>query len=259
MKRILIFYLVSLFLIFVLLTSCKSRPIQTIADVTSTSRYEGASLTTAKTAASTYCSPEFKNVYFFGDSTTHGLIRYNAENNGELGEPLYRISASRVITPLGNTFYLGNLASARINISGENVKIDEAIGRISPKILIITVGLNGLNYWDKETFVKYYESMLHSMAEKSANTKFVLQSVFPIAETRSEDFTRLIPERIPLINEWIREIAENYSLSYLDTYSHLINESGYLPDEFHNGDGIHLSCEGYNAIMKYITESGVTE
>ena len=202
-------------------------------------------------------SSELDGVYFFGDSTTHGLIKYNSENDGSLGKTLYRIRRECIITPIGGTFYLGNLASARVLYKNERLRIEDAIGKISPEFLIITVGLNGLNYWEKDSFTQYYEAMLDLIVKKSPETNIIIQSVFPIAENRSKDFVRLIPERIPIVNGWIYEICKKYSLTFLDTYSVLADESGFLPDEFHNGDGIHISCEGYNEIMKNIIDSGV--
>ena len=204
-------------------------------------------------------SSELDGVFFFGDSTTHGLIKYNSENDGSFGKTLYRIRRECVITPIGGTFYLGNLASARVLYQNEKLRIEDAIGAISPEYLIITVGLNGLNYWEKESFTQYYEAMLDLIIGKSPETTVIIQSVFPIAENRSPEFVRLIPEKIPLLNEWIYEICEKYSLTFLDTYSVLLNDSGFLSDEYHNGDGIHLSCEGYNKIMKNIIDSGVIQ
>ena len=58
-------------------------------------------------------------------------------------------------------------------------------------------------------------------------------------------------------NTWIEDICEELyksgkSVYYLDTYSVLVNEEGYLPENYSNGDGLHLSPAGFSAVLSNI-------
>ncbi len=194
-----------------------------------------------------------EKVCFFGDSTTYGLFKYNVNNSGIHSENYYTLSKEQIWVPKDGTFYLGNLATARIALSdGRNLSPFETAKELKPQYLIITVGINGLCSWNKESFTKYYVKMLDIFKEASPKTNLVLQSVFPSGSCVSENLKGFTNDKIDLLNSWIREIAENRSLKYLNTQEALKDENGYLKNEFQNGDGLHLNTKGFNAVLEYI-------
>ena len=79
----------------------------------------------------------------------------------------------------------------------------------------------------------------------------MLQSLFPVA--KSCKIASYTPERIALCNTWIRDLAVEYGIKYLDTASILSDAEGYLFAEYDNGgDGIHLNELGLQAVLRYI-------
>ena len=54
---------------------------------------------------------------------------------------------------------------------------------------------------------------------------------------------------------WIKEIAEEHGLTFINSNPSLKDENGYLKQEYQNGDGLHLNTEGFNAILEFIEKT----
>jgi lysophospholipase L1-like esterase len=72
----------------------------------------------------------------------------------------------------------------------------------------------------------------------------------PIIQT-----VRRPPEKIKALNEWIKAYASSNKLTYLDYYSAMIDEKGFLKDEL-SEDGLHPNAKGY-AIMAPLAEAAI--
>ncbi len=190
---------------------------------------------------------------FFGDSTTYGLLFYNVNNTGQHGKNYHTLKASQIWVPEGGTFYLGNLFTARIALSdGRRLTLAEAAKEIQPKYLILTVGINGLCSWTKDRFSDYYEKMVDLVRENSPDTHVILHAVYPSASNIGGQLENFTNDKIDRMNGWIREIAENKGLQYLDSASALKDETGCMRLEYQNGDGLHLNTQGFNVILENI-------
>ncbi len=199
-------------------------------------------------------SDYLKSISFFGDSTTHGLIRYIVENDGRLGKPVASLSRDQILTPPDGTFYLRNLPMAKIRYRGKVLWLSEAFSKASPEILIVTVGVNGLTSWSEDSFKECYSRLIDEISSATPNTQIVLQSVYPIAKDRSQKLESFTADQIDRLNEWIKELANECNLPYLDTASVLKDDDGWLIPSYHNGDGMHLNTEGFNRVLGYIME-----
>lgn len=209
-----------------------------------------------------YAEPVTKSlsqVSFFGDSTTYGLIRYIVENDGRLGRPITKLTRDQILTPPDGTFYLRNLPIAKIRYRGKDLPLAEALCEASPEILIVTVGINGLTSWTEEPFTDCYRRLIELIESATPNTQIVLQSVYPTAKVRSEHLTGFTVDRIDRLNGWIKVLADQRGLLYLDTASALKGEDGWLPASYHNGDGMHLNTAGFNRVLEYIADHLITK
>ena len=54
------------------------------------------------------------------------------------------------------------------------------------------------------------------------------------------------------INQWLKDIANEQQLPYLDTQSILKNNNGGMKEEYSEGDGVHMNELAYEAILQYI-------
>ncbi len=191
---------------------------------------------------------------FFGDSTTYGLHRFNVHNDGRFGENYYTLQDSQIWTPADGTFYLGNVIKASVAINGKTFSLSDACSIHKPQKLILTVGINGLATWTKDTFLSCYQKLLTIIKNASPDTEVYLQSVYPISPKAQEKLPQFTNEKIKQLNVWIQELAEENRLTYFDTASVLCDENGNLKDAYHNGDGLHLSSAGFNEMLRYVEE-----
>lgn len=196
-----------------------------------------------------------EEVSFFGDSTTYGLIRYIAENDGHLGKPIAKLSRDQILTPPDGTFYLRNLPTTKIRYQGKSLPFTEAMQQASPQTLVVTVGINGLPHWTRENFQEQYDRLLSKISTASPSTRIVLQSVYPVAESRAEHLAAFTVEKVDRLNEWIREVAAQHNLLYIDTASKLKGADGWLRPELQNGDGLHLNTAGFNIVLDSIADA----
>ena len=191
---------------------------------------------------------------FFGDSTTYGLIHYIVNNNGEHGVPIVQLKRDQVLVSPDGTFYLRNIPTAQIRYRGKDYALAEGIRLASPKILIVTVGVNGLPAWTEESLLNYYNRLIDLIRTQSPNTQIVLQSIFPVARQRDKKLALFTIDKVDQLNRWIENLAKQRSLPYLNTASVLKGEDGWLIPSYHNGDGMHLNTAGFNAVLKYIMD-----
>ena len=57
-----------------------------------------------------------------------------------------------------------------------------------------------------------------------------------------------------LINEGVRQFTDSHSIMYIDLFAPLIDEHGYLKEEY-TADGIHLNSRGYKVYADIIRET----
>ncbi len=178
-------------------------------------------------------------IVFLGDSTTYGLRAYKMLSGGR--------DTLQVWTPRSGTLALYNTSFATIVYpeTDEEITIVEAVSRKKPEYLVITLGVNGVSTMKEAHFKSEYKGMLERIIAASPNTKIICQSMFPVA--RSYDMLGSINnEKIRNANKWIVEVAAEVGVKFIDAYSVLCDEEGWLPESYHNGDGIHLHTVSFN-------------
>ena len=199
-----------------------------------------------------------KKIIFFGDSTTYHLIAREVLPDGK--------ATKQVWCPKNGTLLLSPQISSLL-IShpdhNEELPLTEALTLYKPEYFVITVGLNGAHTFTEKRFKHAYTALIEAVQTSSSETVILLQSVFPVGENESA-WKMLSPrelnQRIDVVNTWIRDLAEERSLLFLDTQRILRDNNGFLKNEYQVGDGIHLSKDAYRAILAYILSSlGVTE
>lgn len=200
------------------------------------------------------CSADviWDDVSFFGDSTTHGMIKYIVHAQPQLGTSYATINRDQILTPPEGTFYLRNLPTTRIQYQDQSFTINDALQRSKPRILIITVGVNGLAHWDEVQFTALYNQLLNQFEQASPRSQLILQSIFPTAKKRAAHLSMFTVDRVDLINSWIQKIADERGLVYINSAEALKGDDGWLRPEYQNGDGLHLNTQGFNCVLKSI-------
>ncbi len=175
---------------------------------------------------------------FLGDSTTYGLIHYEMLKDGR--------NTKQVWTPASGTLTLSQASFATIVYpeTGEEITIVDAVTRSQPEYLVITLGVNGVSFMDEDYFKSEYKKLVESVQTASPDTKIICQSIFPVARSY-ELLNSINNDKIDAANKWICEVAADCGVKYLDTNSVLRDSEGWLPEEYHNGDGMHLATNSF--------------
>ena len=135
---------------------------------------------------------------------------------------------------------------------------------LHPKVVVILAGTNDLAGNTGPTTMEAIADNLISMAElaKANSIKVVLASILPVSDYEQRDgkpinrTTQRPPEKIKALNEWMKAYAAKNRLTYLDYYSAMIDEKGFLRGEL-SEDGLHPNAKGY-AIMSPLAEAAIT-
>ncbi|MCD8128688.1 MAG: SGNH/GDSL hydrolase family protein [Oscillospiraceae bacterium] len=184
---------------------------------------------------------------FLGDSTTYGIGYYYEQGYTEL------CPSSQVWTSASGTLTLSqyNIATIVYPETGEELTITEAVTQAEPEYLYITLGANGVSFMDEEWFKRDYSALVESIRAASPDTKIVLNSIYPVAASYAHQ-DEISNEKIRAANGWIEQVATDTGCRFLYSYEAVVDESGNLPEERQNGDGIHLNGEAFTEVMYYI-------
>jgi lysophospholipase L1-like esterase len=130
--------------------------------------------------------------------------------------------------------------------------------------VVIFAGTNDLAGNTGPMSVEAIEDNLKSMAElaRANGIRVVLASIMPINDyTKNKDGAPVIrstgrpPEKIIAVNQWIKKYAEDNKLVFLDYFSAMVDEKGFLKEEL-SGDGLHPNAKGYE-VMKPLAEKAI--
>lgn len=188
-------------------------------------------------------------IVFVGDSTTYGMKAYGVLADGK--------NTDKVWTPKSGTLAMWNLLSENIVYTdGTEYTIPTAAQYAKPEIMLFTLGVNGVSSLSESQFKSYYSELIDAVKEASPDTVIILQSIHPVCSDY-QHVASISMEKINTANYWIAALACEKDVYYLNTISVLTAEDGYMNYPYSNGDGIHLSSEGFGVILDYIKTHSV--
>ena len=168
-------------------------------------------------------------LYFVGDSTTYHFFKGG-------------IDRSHILVPESLTLKLSSdILTLTVGYTG--LTIPEAIKEVGAEIVIITIGVNGADSFTEAKYKSYYKKLLTAIMEQSPDTDIILQSVFPVTKEYSDRDIGITNPGIDQLNEWVKEIALDLGLHYLDTQSILKNEFGAQIESYNEEDGVHMNAQ----------------
>lgn len=135
---------------------------------------------------------------------------------------------------------------------------------LQPKVVVILAGTNDLAGNTGPMTLSAIEDNLTSMVELAhANgIQVVLASVLPISDyERNKDGQQIVrtgrrpPEQIIALNEWMKNYAAAHGGIYLDYFSAMVDDKGFLKEEL-SEDGVHPNQKGYD-VMAPLAEKGI--
>jgi len=134
---------------------------------------------------------------------------------------------------------------------------------LQPKAVVILAGTNDLAGNTGPMTLESIEDNLVAMADlaKANSIRVVFASILPVSDYEQRDGKPIIrttqrpPEKIKALNEWMKTYAANNKLTYLDYYSAMVDDKGFLKDEL-SEDGLHPNAKGYE-IMAPLAEAAI--
>ena len=177
-------------------------------------------------------------LYFVGDSTTLHFSKAG-------------IDKDHLLVPSSHTLMLDTDIDD-VTVGYTDLTISEYLKQKGAEIVIITVGVNGADRFTEIRYKTYYKKLITSIKTNSPQTTIILQSVFPVTADYSNQNLGITNAGINRLNQWIKEIALDEGLKYLDTQSILKNENGAQILDYSEEDGVHMNADAYKAILQYI-------
>jgi lysophospholipase L1-like esterase len=127
---------------------------------------------------------------------------------------------------------------------------------LKPRVVVILAGTNDIAGNLGPISLEAIEGNLASMVDlaRANDINVVMASVMPISDynknARGEQIVRSVqrpPEKIAALNAWIRALCKSRDLVYLDYFSAMADDKGFLRPEIAN-DVLHPNAKGYEII-----------
>jgi lysophospholipase L1-like esterase len=170
--------------------------------------------------------------------------------------------------PANGDFFFAGKPYINRGISGQTtpqmlIRFRPDVIALKPKVVVILAGTNDLAGNTGPTTLEAIQDNLMSMAQlaRANGIRVVFASVMPVSDYEIRDDKPLIqtvrrpPDKILALNKWIKNYARLHHHVYLDYFSAMADEKGFLKDELSN-DGLHPNPEGY-LVMAPLVEAAI--
>jgi len=148
--------------------------------------------------------------------------------------------------------YYNDLSKATYNrgIGGDTTggvkrRLKVSLYDIEPSEIVLMIGINDINgNKPKQEILNNYQFILNDIKTHLPSSKVFAMSILPLNETLGAVDTYKNNQVVVDINSSIMEMANNLSYTYVDLYSHMIDENKQLIASY-SDDGIHPNANGY--------------
>jgi lysophospholipase L1-like esterase len=135
---------------------------------------------------------------------------------------------------------------------------------LGPKVVVILAGTNDIAGNTGPITAEAIQDNLASMADlaRSNGIRVVLASLLPVSDYEKNrqgqpivQTVRRPPAQIKALNAWLSKYAATQGHTYLDYFSAMVDEKGFLKDEL-SDDGLHANAKGYE-VMAPLAEQAI--
>jgi len=142
------------------------------------------------------------------------------------------------------------------------VRFRQDVIDLHPKVVVILAGTNDIAGNTGPMRLEDIEADYASLSElaRASHIRVVFSSVLPVHNytERSKDFfAQRPPEKILALNGWLRAYCEAHGCTYLDYFSAMVDDKGYLKKDLAE-DGLHPNAAGHK-IMAPLAEAAIAK
>jgi lysophospholipase L1-like esterase len=135
---------------------------------------------------------------------------------------------------------------------------------LHPKVVVILAGTNDIAGNTGPTTLEAIEDNFRSMVDlaRANGIRVVLASLLPVSDYEKRDGKPIIqtarrpPAQIMALNDWLKQYAAQTRSVYLDYFTAMVDDKGFLKDELSN-DGLHPNIKGYD-VMGPLAEAAIS-
>lgn len=181
----------------------------------------------------------FDDALFIGDSLTNGF-------------PIYLSGDFTAVAVNGVNTHSALTSKVFTTPDGQSLTFLETIEYYKPNKLYIMLGTNGLNWETIEWNYDGFLTLVDEIMMRVPGVTIIIQSCTPKTRSAASKVENYKPENICRYNDLLKEMCYQKGLYYLDIWSALIDDEGYMRDDLAAADGIHMFQKGYNIWRDYI-------
>ena len=181
----------------------------------------------------------FNDAVFVGDSITTGIDLYSSLTN------------TNVVASTGINLETVLTADSVRNKAGDKVTIPAAVKELAPAKIYLMLGTNGLDWMSVDQMVAQYEKVFDKLKADNPNAIFYVQSIPPITKEKEKKADQMSISKIKEYNARLLKLAESKQAYFVDVYSVLASEDGYLSPDI-STDGVHFKASVYVNWIEYV-------
>lgn len=196
----------------------------------------------------------FDDAVFVGDSVTVSFSMYveSQRSSGEncLGKAYVlangSLGYSNALNPVGSEYCV------LPTYQGVQQPLEDSIAQIGAKKVYIMLGMNDVAN-DFDYTMENVKTVIGNIKDKSPDARIYIESVTPAIKSMQGESVN--NERITTFNSRMKAFAEQNDYPYLDIYSVVADDEGYLKDEYCSDPeamGIHFTFEADAAWEEYL-------
>lgn len=181
----------------------------------------------------------FDDCVFIGDSITYGLSSYGV------------IPSSNVLASVSMS--IARAETEKIDTSFGSMTVLEALGEINPKNIYIMLGSNGAAYTSPADMYQNYQAFLNKIRTACPDSELYIISAPPVTRNKENSAESPIKNAdLDELNSKLLGYADANGVRYLDLNSALKDDTGCMPDNYAENDGMHFKFSTYSIFTDYI-------
>lgn len=130
-------------------------------------------------------------------------------------------------------------------------RFESNVLNLQPSNIVLLIGTNDFGYGlSMQDTINNIDKILALISEKCCGANIILQAVYPV-NTKMRKYDRKKNGKIPVLNARIKDLAEKYSVTFLDLTNELSDNDGDLKAEY-TYDGLHPNVFGFEKVTEKV-------